>query len=72
MAKADDNPNDSPVAPKVAAAQVFYDKRYTSRVLILSDGRSLAVAKGLVNTEAGDTVAQGYLAKHPDFALQRE
>ncbi len=72
MAKADDNPNESPVAPKVATEQVFRDQRFTSRVLILPDGRSLAVAKGQVTAKVGDTVAQGYLTKHPDFALQRE
>ncbi|MET3052101.1 hypothetical protein ABXV19_09765 [Pseudomonas alkylphenolica] len=71
MAKADDTPNESPAAPKIAAAQVFRDKLYTSRQLILPDGRSLSVAKGQVTAEAGDTVAQGYLAKRPDFVLQR-
>lgn len=72
MAKPDDNPNDSPAAAKSAVAQVFRDKLYTSRVLILPDGRSLSVAKGQVTVQAGDTTAQGYLVKHPDFALLRE
>lgn len=72
MAKADDNPNESPVTPKVATDQVFRDQRFTSRELILPDGRSLTVAKGQVTAKAGDTVAQGYLARHPEFALQRE
>lgn len=72
MAKPEDNPSPLPVAPKAPAAQVFHDKLYTSRVLILPDGRTLAVADRQVIAEPGDTVAQDYLAKHPELALQPE
>lgn len=49
---------------------VYRDILYTSRVLILPDGRQLAVAQGRVSADAGDTVALDYLSKHPD--LQQE
>lgn len=53
-----------------AGPSVFRDTLYTSRVLILPDGRQLAVAKGQVSADPGDTVAQDYLSTHPDLQLQ--
>lgn len=49
---------------------VFRDTLYTSRVLVLPDGRQLAVAQGRVSADAGDSTALEYLSKHPD--LQQE
>ncbi len=49
---------------------VFRDILYTSRVLILPDGRQLAVAQGRVSADVGDSTALEYLSKHPD--LQQE
>ncbi len=48
-------------------AQRYRDTRFTSRVLVLSDGRLLSVAQGVVSAAAGDTVALDYLAAHPDL-----
>lgn len=53
-----------------AAPTVFRDILYTSRVLILPDGRQLAVAEGRVSAPTGDSTALEYLSKHPD--LQQE
>lgn len=53
-----------------AGPTVFRDTLYTSRVLILPDGRQLAVAQGRVSAPTGDSVALEYLSKHPD--LQQE
>lgn len=53
-----------------AAPSVFRDTLYTSRVLILPDGRQLVVAKGQVSADPGDIVAQDYLSTHPDLQLQ--
>ncbi|MCO7614672.1 hypothetical protein NJH83_31020 [Pseudomonas chlororaphis] len=52
-----------------AGPAVFRDTLYTSRVLILPDGRQLAVAQGQVSVDAGDSAAREYLSKYPD--LQR-
>lgn len=49
---------------------VFRDTLYTSRVLVLPDGRQLAVAQGRVSADAGDGAALEYLSQHPD--LQQE
>ncbi|MGE8409516.1 MAG: hypothetical protein ACN6QH_21040 [Pseudomonas sp.] len=56
-----------PVLSKPGPAQRYRDTRFTSRVLVLSDGRLLSVAQGLVSAAAGDTVALDYLAAHPDL-----
>ncbi|BAQ75248.1 hypothetical protein POS17_3554 [Pseudomonas sp. Os17] len=53
-----------------AGPTVFRDTLYTSRVLILPDGRQLAVAQGRVSAPTGDSVALEYLSKHSD--LQQE
>ncbi|MGZ0703314.1 hypothetical protein [Pseudomonas piscis] len=56
--------------PAAPGASVFRDTLYTSRVLILPDGRQLPVKQGLVTAEAGDQVALDFLRSHPD--LQQE
>ena len=53
-----------------AGPSVFRDTLYTSRVLILPDGRQLAVAQGQVSADAGDSAALEYLSKHPDLQQQ--
>ncbi|MDP9526152.1 hypothetical protein [Pseudomonas protegens] len=53
-----------------AGPAVFRDTLYTSRVLILPDGRQLAVAQGRVSAPTGDSVALEYLSNHPDLQLQ--
>lgn len=72
MAKEANKQLDPPLAVQQAAAQVYRDTVFTSRVLILPDGRTLAVTGARVIAEAGDTVAQAYLGKHPDLKLQPE
>lgn len=49
---------------------VFRDTLYTSRTLILADGRALSVAQGEVSVPVSDTLARDYLEQHPDFQLQ--
>ncbi|MFT8231329.1 hypothetical protein ACLNBI_07110 [Pseudomonas guariconensis] len=56
-----------PTENPVSVATVFLDAVYTSRVLILPDGRQLTVAKGRVCADPGDDVALSYLKKHPDL-----
>lgn len=51
---------------------LFRDTLYTSRVLILPDGRQLAVARGRVSVPPDDTVALEYLGKHPDLKPLQE
>lgn len=43
----------------------FTDKAFRSRVIILEDGRSFAVAKSAIC--AGDEVLIQYLDQHPEF-----
>lgn len=54
-----------PEAP--AGATAFRDTVFTSRTLILPDGRSLPVTRSCVMAVAGDTVALEYLQSHPDL-----
>ncbi len=56
--------------PDAPGASVFRDNLYTSRVLILPDGRQLPVKQGQVTAEAGDQVALDYLRSHPDLQPQ--
>ncbi|MEC6743276.1 hypothetical protein [Pseudomonas qingdaonensis] len=57
-----------PEAP--AGATAFRDTVFTSRTLILPDGRSLPVTQSRVIVGPGDTIALEYLQGHPD--LQQE
>lgn len=58
--------------PKPGRTGLFRDTAYTSRVLILPDGRQLAVARGRVSVPPDDTVALEYLGKHPDLKPLQE
>ncbi|WP_053156557.1 hypothetical protein [Pseudomonas protegens] len=53
-----------------SGAAVFRDTLYTSRILILADGRALSVAQGEVSVPVSDILARDYLEQHPDFQLQ--
>ncbi|MFK3790930.1 hypothetical protein ACI2KO_11815 [Pseudomonas piscis] len=56
--------------PAAPGASVFRDTLYTSRVLILPDGRQLSVKQGHVMANAGDQVALDYLRSHSDLQPQ--
>lgn len=56
---------DEPVSSPAGEAAVFLDQLYTSRTLILPDGRAVSVAKGCIT--ATDDVLRDYLTKHSDF-----
>ncbi|MEE5122104.1 hypothetical protein V2K50_19865 [Pseudomonas alliivorans] len=59
-----------PASPPTAfapAARTYRDKLYTSRTLILTDNRTLAVVAGQVTVPANDTAALECLHQHPDF-----
>ncbi|MGC5702330.1 hypothetical protein J4P02_19210 [Pseudomonas sp. NFXW11] len=49
---------------------VFRDNLYTSRMLILPDGRQLSVEQGQVSADAADSAALDYLRQHPDLQPQ--
>lgn len=55
-----------------ATSLTFRDILYTSRTVILPDGRTLPVIKSLVSVEAGDDVALKYLKAHPDYEQFKE
>lgn len=63
-------PKKTPGRPAGAGTVVFRDTLYTSRNLILPDGRQLRVAHGQVSVKAGDLVALDYLNAHPDLQAQ--
>jgi len=44
---------------------VFHDQVYTSRTLILPDGRAASVAKGRIT--ARDDTLLGFLSQHSEF-----
>ena len=63
MAKPKENPDVSGPAGQVT----YRDNLYTSRVLILPQGRQLPVAGGRVSVSADDAEALQYLDAHPDL-----
>lgn len=67
--KADDLPAvvDPPPVGGFAAggSVVFHDQVYTSRTLILPDGRAASVAKSCIT--ASDDTLLGFLSQHSDF-----
>lgn len=65
-------PKKAEAQPADAGMLVFRDTAYTSRVLILPDGRQLAVARGRVSVPPDDAVALEYLGKHPDLKPLQE
>ena len=56
----------------IRSAVNFRDTLYTSRTVILPDGRTLPVAKSLVSVEAGDDIALKYLKAHPEYEQLKE
>ena len=50
----------------------FRDTHYTSRTVILPDGRSLAVAKSLISVDTTDDVALKCLKAHAEFEPIKE
>lgn len=63
------------IAPRItsASAEVTYrDKVYTSRTLIMPEGRTLAVARGRVTVTKADTQAVAFLDQLADFELIAE
>ena len=50
----------------------FRDALYTSRTVVLPDGRTLPVVKSLVMVEADDDVALKYLKAHPEYEQLKE
>lgn len=65
-------PKKAEAQPADAGMLVFRDTVYTSRVLILPDGRQLTVACGRVSVPPEDIVALEYLGKHPDLKPLQE
>lgn len=57
-------------AAKPGPALTYRDTRFTSRVLVLPDGRLLSVTQGIVTATAGDTMALDYLKAHRDLVPQ--
>lgn len=77
MAKSQDDTSlqdPSAVTPLVltASSVSFRDTLYTSRTVILPDGRTLPVAKSLVSVETDDDVALKCLKAHPEFEQLKE
>ncbi|MCM8743180.1 MULTISPECIES: hypothetical protein [Pseudomonas] len=63
----------SPVSPVVLPSSVtFRDTLYTSRTIILPDGRTLAVAKNKVTVDSADDVALKTLKAHAEFEQLKE
>jgi len=50
----------------------FRDKLYTSRTVVLPDGRTLAVAKNKVTVDSADDVALKTLKAHAEFEQLKE
>ncbi|WP_236645210.1 hypothetical protein [Pseudomonas sp. RIT288] len=50
----------------------FRDKHYTSRTVVLPDGRTLAVAKNKVTVDSADDVALRTLKAHAEFEQLKE
>ncbi|MEN5094546.1 hypothetical protein ABE458_28065 [Pseudomonas protegens] len=63
-------PKKTPGRPAGTGTVVFRDTLYTSRLLILPDGRQLLVAQGQLSVKAGDLAALDYLNTHPDLQVQ--
>jgi hypothetical protein len=54
-------------AVQMNSTVIFRDTLYTSRTVILPDGRTLAVAKAQVSVDGTDDVALKCLKAHTDF-----
>jgi len=55
-----------------ASPLTFRDTLYTSRTVVLPNGRTLPVAKSLVTVEVSDDVALKCLKAHPEFEQLKE
>jgi hypothetical protein len=55
-----------------ASTLTFRDTLYTSRTVILPDGRTLPVIKSLVSVEVSDDVALKCLKAHPEYEQLKE
>lgn len=66
------NPKKFPDVPDPAVQVTYRDNLYTSRVLILPQGRHLSVARGRVSVSADDAEALQYLDAHPDLKPLQE
>ncbi|MGP6462803.1 hypothetical protein [Pseudomonas parakoreensis] len=53
-------------------AVTFRDTLYTSRTVVLPDGRTLAVAKNKVTVDSADDVALKTLKAHAEFEQLKE
>ncbi len=51
---------------------MFRDTLYSSRTVILPDGRSLPVAKSIVAVEVSDDIALKCLKAHPEYEQLKE
>ncbi|WP_433898202.1 hypothetical protein [Pseudomonas sp. PSE1(2024)] len=60
------------IQPISASSLTFRDTLYTSRTVILPDGRTLPVIKSLVSVEAGDDIALKCLKAHPEYEQLKE
>jgi len=76
MAKTNDNPVSDEqliIVPAPELRQKFRDKVYTSRTLIIpKTGRTLPVAKGLVEVATSDSEALSFLKANEEFEPFRE
>ncbi|MCX4217972.1 hypothetical protein MKZ87_10040 [Pseudomonas sp. MCal1] len=63
----------TPISPVLMPMTVtFRDKLYTSRTVVLPDGRTLAVAKNKVTVDSADDVALKTLKAHAEFEQLKE
>ncbi|UDI95755.1 hypothetical protein [Pseudomonas sp. IAC-BECa141] len=76
MAKHQDEttaPESTPISPVLMPMGVtFRDTLYTSRTVVLPDGRTLAVAKNKVTVDSADDVALKTLKAHAEFEPLKE
>jgi len=76
MAKHQDDsnaPESVPISTVQANSTVtFRDTLYTSRTVVLPDGRTLAVAKAQVSVDGTDDVALKCLKAHAEFEQLKE
>lgn len=76
MAKHQDDaavPESTPISPVLMPMTVtFRDTLYSSRTVVLPDGRTLAVAKNKVTVDSTDDVALKTLKAHAEFEQLKE
>ena len=73
MAKIETKPTLTPTSKpdeKATLSVTFRDLAFKSRILVLADGRSLAVEQGRIQTDDAALIA--FLEKHPDFQREAE